>query len=815
MPPSTDRTDKDASQRGARLRQIVLDFENAWQESPTLQEAPDIFCFLPPGGDTLRLPALHELVKVDLRVRWERRGGTSLEPYLNRFPELVVGSGPSPELILEEYRARHRHGDHPSLTSYQQRFPVQFPEVLRLFEGGTSVPSPQTLPLSPTPPTQAFAPPPDETPGRNDWLQERTGYRLLEMIGRGSFGDVWRAEAPGGLDAAIKVISGARDDERVQRELKALQVIKQLHHPFLLVTQAYWLLEERLVIAMELADGSLEDRLDECRAAGLPGIPLEELIRYFREASEAIDYLHANEVLHRDIKPGNLLLLKGHVKVADFGLARLQESVQWMAVTFCGTPKFMAPEVWDRATCAASDQYGLAISYAELRLGRNPIQGANPYEVERGHRAGAVDLRGLGKEEQEVLLKALAADPEDRYPSCCAFWTALEKAVAPPRPPRSWKKLAAGLFLALLTCTALGWFVGPWIWTLIGPSSFTMEVTEPVRLDTGETKFLEIRLEQTNLNGPIALSFEGMGEGITIEDTTVSAGTDLVRVPVRAERKAWGNYSIKVKAACGSRVHEKSFRLTVLPLPPHCVKLDEQTDNDWRDKTYYKRIGYEMPGGTLVEFLLIPKKRPDDPETFYIMKNKVSVGLFRPFATKQGKSLQFKDWDSPLNGLPPNKDHPALRVGFVDAYRFATEWIEGGNLPTAKQWDKASGFYESDRGEGPFVGKWDKSQENAIAVNREDKGPMRVGTASRDRSLFGCRDMAGNGKEWTRTKGAGGEDLRGIDEPRWAAEGTTVKLRGGNYADRVPFRFASLEPGPTWGVVDPPGPYGLRVVLMP
>src|SRR5262249_37459863 len=152
------------------------------------------------------------------------------------------------------------------------------------------------------------------------------GYQLMERIGRGAFGDVYRALAPGGVVVAVKRMFRSIDDETSQRERQALEKIRDLRHPFLLQTHSFRAFEDRLVIVMELADGSLEDRLKECRAAGLPGIPEEELLRYFTEAAEALDYLHQQKLSHRDIKPQNLLHLQGHAKVADFGIARTQEN---------------------------------------------------------------------------------------------------------------------------------------------------------------------------------------------------------------------------------------------------------------------------------------------------------------------------------------------------------------------------------------------------------------------------------------------------------------------------------------------------------
>ena len=425
------------------LLSIADRFEDAWQGA----EDVDITGFLPPAGTPLRAAILEELIKTDLEVRCRRGLPVALEDYLQRFPELGPPRAISAKLVYEEFRVRTLYGDRPPLPAYRDRFPWQFAALRQLVREHPVQPR-QDAPSG----VAAAAAPSSTSSPLGEVLPPSEGYQLLERIGAGQYGEVFRASSSGGVDVAIKRIFRALDDEASQREVQALELIRTLRHPFLLQTHRYWALKDRVVMVMELADDSLSDWFRVCRAAGQPGIPAAELVAYLREAAEALDYMHSKGVLHRDIKPANLLRLSGHCKLADFGLARLQESLL-MNATFCGTPVYMAPEVWQGKLSLHSDQYSLAMTYFEMRFGRRPFPGTDPYELGMQHLRDAPDLTGAGARETRVLQQALNKDPEQRFPTCRDFVDALAAATIPLPPPP--EKFPWALTLVVVSLLAL------------------------------------------------------------------------------------------------------------------------------------------------------------------------------------------------------------------------------------------------------------------------------------------------------------------------------------------------------------------------
>ena len=283
------------------------------------------------------------------------------------------------------------------------------------------------------------------------WLGKRVGrFKLVAMLGQGAMGRVFRAEdTVMGRHVALKVLPKSLKKGSVKLRPEVLineaRAAAAIEHPNAVQIYEVNQAGDVCYVAMELLEGGNLREL--VRAAG--PMDLTRACILCAEAAEALAAAHAAGVIHRDVKPANLMLSRqGRCKVVDFGLARLDEPGDWGSVAeSVGTPQFIAPELLSgRPASAQSDIYSLGGTLWYLLTGAAPYRGKDPHDLLRMHMESPVpDLRAVRPEAPaalaDALKTALAKRPNDRFATMDQFARVLRMnaipmpAAEPPQRP--------------------------------------------------------------------------------------------------------------------------------------------------------------------------------------------------------------------------------------------------------------------------------------------------------------------------------------------------------------------------------------------
>jgi len=270
-------------------------------------------------------------------------------------------------------------------------------------------------------------------------------YRLVEKAGAGGMSEVWKAEDTTlNRTVAVKVILTpiAEDTSYRERFLREARLVAALEHPNVLPvydygTQTVEGVEFSYLVMPLVLGGSL-------RAHITGPMPFSITVVWLQAIAAALDHAHAKGILHRDVKPGNVLLdVQGRPMLADFGLARSSTSTSGLtqAGVALGTPLYMAPEQAQGLPLdGRTDQYALAVIAFEILTGLVPFRADSPMLLLHQHavipppRASSI-VSDIPAEADVVLAKALEKKPTDRFPSCFAFVQALAVALGVPLAP--------------------------------------------------------------------------------------------------------------------------------------------------------------------------------------------------------------------------------------------------------------------------------------------------------------------------------------------------------------------------------------------
>jgi hypothetical protein len=412
----------------ATERTLLADrFDELWRAS---EAAPDAFAFLEAQTAVAPLECVDVLL-VDQAHRWRTGHPLPAEKYLQEFPEIAS----DPELKLdvvcgELFPARRAGGHRSDVERFIARFPELREALIRQAEvndwwgqaagetaagedqgpgaGGDSsgVEARVDADVGTSPPGPSV---PELAPGL-----VLGDYQLRDQIGRGGMGAVYRAvHLRLGREVALKVIvpPSLSSDQVASRFYREMKAVGKLDHPHLVRATDARQVGDRHLLVMELLDGIDLGRL----VARVGRLSVAEACEMTRQAAVGLEHAHQHGIVHRDVKPSNLMLTRGGtIKVLDLGLARLQEEVAdgfTPSHLAMGTPDYMAPEqaADPRAVTARSDLYSLGCTLYHLLAGRPPFHDSgSPFRKMLGHQQAPIPpLRPRRPELPEGLVGAL------------------------------------------------------------------------------------------------------------------------------------------------------------------------------------------------------------------------------------------------------------------------------------------------------------------------------------------------------------------------------------------------------------------------
>jgi tetratricopeptide (TPR) repeat protein len=444
-------------------------FEVAWHGGTV----PDLRAFVPgvltdgqPLTGSVRRALLCELVKVDLEYRWRDTREPApcpdllspthptppqtgrllplrplLERYVEAFPELGSLDCLPLSLIGEEYRVRQRWGDRPDPAEYQSRFTAHKESLDRLLTGLDAELAAEHLhpsrALSPLHSTHAAGRKIDSLPAP-DPLRPPVPclgrYRLDTLLGRGSFGSVWRAwDTELGRAVALKVPHVGRfaDTAEEERFLREARSTARLQHPGIVAVHDVGRDGDTVYMVSELVLGV---SLEAWMKGGRP--TFTQAADLIADVAEALHHAHEQGVVHRDVKPSNIMLAVREQpvsalcpRVMDFGLAKWEagEALLTREGQLLGTPAYMSPEqIRDaHAVDGRSDVYSLGVVLYELLTGTLPFDGVARMVLFQVVTEEPRPLRRLNdrvpRDLETITLTCLAKDPVRRYPTAQAL----------------------------------------------------------------------------------------------------------------------------------------------------------------------------------------------------------------------------------------------------------------------------------------------------------------------------------------------------------------------------------------------------------
>ena len=616
-------------------------------------------------------------------------------------------------------------------------------------------------------------------------------FALLEKLGEGAMGVVYLAEHRTNRQrVALKLIKGDLrvSPQRLERFRREGLITASLRHPGIVGIHAAGVSEETPYCVYEFVESART--LKEV----LPTLSLEAKVEALRDVARALAHAHEAGVVHRDVKPENVLVdLHGRVRVADFGIAAAADMERiTRSGALVGTPRYMAPEAaFGRTASPSLDVWALGVILYEALAGRHPIEASSWFDYLARARKGVVEpptseAYEVPTDLAEIALRALEGDPKARTSTAAQFADDLDRYLqgesleARPRSKRGWavggSVLALLLLGAALASLAQAASPAPPELSWVAPQD-TQRCSNTSQVEiTGrvESRSEWVELHVTGLSAPVrvrpgpfsfvvpltpgvnhlelrAISSEGASSAETRSVTLELPAWFLELTPARRPKLPLPEALELSEAGCRNRADDS----ILIWIPPATTRLGSNRPDE----------RFRLAEGPEHEVRL---------DGYFLGKFEVTWEQFRRFCLAKGKTPH-----EPLFSVEDN--HPVHAILWSEAQAYCT-WA-GLRLPTEAEWEHAA------RGPQRLTHAWglgplDKTRGNFEAPPPTgDRYPYTspVGSFPRGVAPFGCFDMVGNVWEWVFDHPSTYSPDPQVN-PRGPSDGDQRVIRGGAHS---------------------------------